>query len=174
MQYPQNIWLYNGKKVLSVWIKTHDVEKHEPITQVYGIIFNEKEEILVCRQVGSQDWILPGGHPEKDESIQDTLNRELLEEVDITVTDITPLGVQMGTLPDQPQVKPHYQVRCIAKLKELLPQTPDPDNGNMWERKFVPANEVTEYVQWSTSGDAMFKDAIALFKTKESLDINQE
>lgn len=163
MKYPQNTWVWNGTKVKSVWIKTKDVEKYQPVTQVYGIIFNDKNEILICRK-DNGDWQIPGGHPEKGEGIKETLKRELIEEVDITVRNIIPLGVQEGTFPDKPEVKPHYAVRCIAKLKELLPQTIDPDNGEMWKRKFVPASEVTEYVKWNKTGDAMFKDAIELWR----------
>lgn len=164
MNYPQNTWTWNGNKVKSTWIKTNDVSKYSPITQVYGIVFNDKNEILICRK-GNGDWQIPGGHPEKDETINQTLEREMLEEVDITISDIQILGIQKGEMPDIPDNKSHYQVRCIAKLKKLLPQTPDPDNGETWERKFIPSSEITNYVKWNVTGDAMFKDAINLFNS---------
>lgn len=164
MKYPTNTWTWNGNTVKSTWIKTDDISEYSPITQVYGIIFNDKGEILVCRK-GDGDWQIPGGHPEKDETINQTLEREVLEEVDITISDIQILGIQKGEMPDISDNKPHYQVRCIAKLKELLPKTPDPDNGEMWERKFVPSSEVTNYVKWNTTGDAMFKDAIEVYSS---------
>jgi hypothetical protein len=89
----------------------------------------------------------------------------MLEEVDVTVTDIQILGVLRGEFPDDPENKPHYQVRCIAKLKELLPQTPDPDNGQTWERQFIPFSKVTNYVKWNTTGDVMFKDAVEVYSS---------
>lgn len=162
MKYPQNIWTWNGNKVKSTWIKTSDIDKYSPITQVYGIVFNDKGEILICRK-GAGDWQIPGGHPEKDETINQTLEREMLEEVDTTITDIQILGIQKGEMPDVPDNKPHYQVRCIAKLRRLLPQTPDPANSHTWKRKFVPAEEITEYIEWGKTGKAMFRDAINLF-----------
>ena len=164
MSYPQNTWIWKGNKVKSTWIKTSDIGKYSPITQVYGIVFNDKGEILICRK-GDGDWQIPGGHPEKGETINQTLEREMLEEADVVVTDIQILGVQKGEFPDDPNSRPHYQVRCIAKLKELLPQTPDPDNGETWERLFIPSSEVTNYVKWNTTGDAMFKDAIEVYSS---------
>jgi hypothetical protein len=83
-----------------------------------------------------------------------------LEEVDTEIKDTKPLGVQKVTFPDDPDKnKAIYQVRCIAKLKKLLPQTPDPANGHTWERKFVPASEITNYVNWGKTGMAIFTDA---------------
>jgi len=161
MKYPQNTWTWSGKKVKSTWIKTKNVEKYSPIKQVYGIVFNDKNQILICKK-GQGDWQIPGGHPEKSETINQTLEREMLEEVDITVTDIQILGVQKVEFPDEPNNKPHYQIRCVAKLKELLPQTPDPDNRETWERKFILSSEITKYVKWNITGDAMFRDAVNL------------
>lgn len=51
-------------------------------------------------------------------------------------------------------------------IDQLLPQTPDPDNGKIAERKFVPSNEVTSWVKWGVTGDALFKDAIILARNK--------
>lgn len=166
-KYPQNTWTWNGNKVKSTWIRTNDVTSYSPRTQVYGIVFNNKDEILICRK-GDGAWQIPGGHPEKGETIKQILKRELLEEVDATVDNIQILGVQKAEFPDESDKKPHYQVRCIAKLKKLQFQTPDPDNGETWERKFIPASKITNYVKWGVTGEAMFKDAIKLWKSYET------
>lgn len=164
MKYPQDTYLYKGSRVTNTWIRHDDIVKYSPITQVYGIIFNDKGEILVCRESKEGGWIIPGGHPEEGESIEETLKRELLEEVDVEVEDIKPLGVQKVTFPDDKEPdKAIYQVRCITKLKKLNPQTPDPANGSTWERKFVPFSEVTNYVKWGKTGEAIFKDAKILY-----------
>lgn len=160
MRYPQNTYLYNGTRVTNTWIKTSNIEKYSPITQVYGIIFDAEGRILIGRDSKGESWIIPGGHPEKGESIEETFKREVLEEVDVEIDDIKPLGVQKATFPDDPDKrKAIYQVRCIAKVKKLNPQTPDPANGSTWERKFVPAKDINKYVKWGKTGKAMFKDA---------------
>jgi ADP-ribose pyrophosphatase YjhB (NUDIX family) len=161
MKYPQDTYLYKGSKVMNTWIKTDNVESFSPVTQVYGICFNENGEILICRESKKGNWLIPGGHPEKGESIESTLQRELSEEVDVKVKNIKILGVQRVDIPDSPS-KTHYQVRCICLIEKLLPQTPDPASGNTWERKLVPADKITEYVKWGVVGEQMFKNAIEL------------
>lgn len=161
MKYPQDTYLYKGTRVTNTWIKTSEIEKYFPITQVYGIIFNDKDEILICRESDSGSWIIPGGHPEEGESIEQTLKRELQEEVAVEIEGIKPLGAQKVTFPDDANPdKAIYQVRCVAKLRKLNSPTPDPANGNTWERKFIPASEVTNYVKWGKTGEVMFKDAV--------------
>lgn len=164
MDYTQSKYTWQGIEVTTTWIRTNELEKYSPITQVYGIIFNDKNEILVCRESSTGRWIIPGGHPEKGESLEETLKREVLEEVDVEVETIQPLGVFKVEFSDDPQ-KVIYQSRFVAKLKYINPQTPDPANGDTWERKFVPAEKISEYVKWGEAGDAMFKDAIELAKS---------
>ncbi len=166
MKYPQDTYIYKGTKVINTWIKTDNLENYSPITQVYGIIFNDKNEILVCRESDNGSWIIPGGHPEDGESIEQTLMRELQEEVDVEIEGIKSLGAQKVTFPDDANSgKAIYQVRCIAKLRKLNPQTPDPANGNIWERRFIPASEIIHYVKWGKTGEAMFKDAAGLYSS---------
>lgn len=156
----------NNQTVTLTWIKSINLTDYNPITQVYGIIFNEKGEILVCREKPEDKWQIPGGHPEKGETSDQTLVRELKEEVDVTIKEVVPLGVQKVEFPDNPNKKEgdlFYQVRYIAILDKLLPQTPDPANGNTWERKFVPVSKITEYIKWGNVGEEMLKDAITLF-----------
>lgn len=97
------------------------------------------------------------------------MRRELLEEVDVKAGVIYPLGAQKTEIPNNPNKDEgdlFYQLRCVVELGELLPQTPDPDRGNVWERMFVPPDKITEYIKWGETGNAMFEDAIALWKEK--------
>lgn len=134
-----------------------------PFTQVYGICFNEKGEILV---MNDEKYTLPGGTPESRESPVDALVREILEEMDVTIKDPEFLGAQLVEykkgIDKRHKLSKYYQLRFIAYIDEILEQTPDPDNGRIYERKFVPANKITEYVQWGKIGEQMFKEAIDL------------
>jgi|SRR5581483_4663325 len=169
MDYVQSSYNFKGVQVTMTWMPEREFRDYEPVTQVYGIVFNDKGEILIARESSSGKWQLPGGKPEKGESIEETVRRELLEEVDVKAGIIYPLGVQKTEMPGNPNQDEgdlFYQVRCVVELGELLPQTPDPDRGNVWERMFVSAEKVTEYIKWGTVGDAMFADAIKLWKEK--------
>ncbi len=165
MKNPKQTYDWNGTKVVVEWIRTDSLEKITPISQVYGIVFNDKNEILIARKVGDEKWIIPGGHPEGNETVEETLKREMIEEADVEVKNIKLLGGQKVHQEGKPKAYT-YQVRCVCEVKELLPQTIDPAENVNWERKFVPAAEITEYVKWGITGDAMFKDAIELWRKK--------
>jgi len=151
------------------WMRDDQLEKYSPMTQIYGVVFNKQGEILVAREAADGKWQIPGGKPEKNESIEEAIRRELLEEVDVKAGAIYPLGAQKTEIPNNPNKAEgdlFYQLRFVVELGELLPQTPDPDRGSVWERKFVPSDKITEYIKWGSVGDAMFADAIALFREK--------
>lgn len=165
MGYPTSTLTYDNQNFLLTWIKDNNLEKYKPVSQVYGIVFNDKGEILVAREKPEDKWAIPGGKPEAGESIEETLRRELEEEADVSVSKVLLLGAQKVELEeDVDGNSTSYQLRCVAILKELLPQTPDPAHGSIWERKFVPAIDINDYIKWGELGATMFKDAIDLFK----------
>jgi len=163
MKYPSNNYTFDGKTYTLTWIKTDDIEKYYPITQVYGVIFNDHNEIIVCKQTSKHSWHLPGGHIKEREGYEEALKRELLEEVDVRIKEIKPIGVQKVTMLDNPNFIPEYQLRCIAVVKELLPQTIDPDSQTQWERTFIPVEKIKDYIKWNVSGDAMLDDAVEIY-----------
>jgi len=169
MDYPKSSYSFKDIEVTMTWMRDDDIEKFSPVTQIYAVVFNDKGEILVAREAEDGKWQIPGGKPEGNEDFREAVTRELLEEVDVQVGEIYPLGAQKTEMPGNPNKEEgdlFYQLRCVVELGELLPQTPDPDRGNVWQRKFVPAEEITSYIKWGEVGDAMFKDAIALWREK--------
>ncbi len=149
MNYPKSSYNFKGNQVTVTWMRDDDLAKYNPITQVYAVVFNHKGEILVARESSDGEWQIPGGKPENGESIEATLRRELLEEVDVKAGNVYPLGAQKTEMPGNPNKEEgdlFYQLRCVVELEELLPQTLDPDRGNIWERVFVPAEKITEYI----------------------------
>lgn len=167
MTLPTNTVDWEGRTVTLTWIKSDSLTDFAPITQVYGICFDEKDRILVCRKPG-ESWQIPGGTPEQNESLEDTLRREFLEEVNVGIRNPKPLGVQQVDYPDNPNKRSgdrFYQARYICELGELLSRKPDPASGVVRARRFVPSAEITKYVDWGDTGAAMFKDAIRAHKT---------
>ena len=154
-----------GQEVGITWISDQDVEKYQPCRQVYGICFNEKNEILIIKGPDSDKWQIPGGTPEGGETREQTLIREIQEEADVLIKDCTPLGVQQIDHPNNPNKvdgDKFFQYRYICKVDKVLEQTPDPATKITFKRKFVPSQEVTQYVKWGETGSAMFTDAIEL------------
>jgi len=162
--HPTSTWTsrHDGKTYQFTWINDSDVDKYQPCTQAYGICFDKEGRILVIDNKGLIS--IPGGTPEAGETPMAALKRELVEEADITVSRVIPLGVQRVGEADQPDKPPYYQYRFVCLIDEIMPQTPDPDNGITHPRFFYPSEEITQYVKWGTPGDAMFADAIRIFR----------
>jgi len=165
-KYPSEVVQF-AEKTLLTWIRTDDVSKYSPITQVYGVIFNEKGEILICRGSNTADWQIPGGSPEKGETIEQTLKREIEEEADVLIKQIVPLGVQRVEYLESSDKAIHYQARFVALVDKVLPQTldPDPKINKVWQRKFIPHEKIAEFVKWGKTGNALFVDAIKVWNT---------
>lgn len=169
MNYPKSSYSFKGIKVTMTWMRDDKIEKLSPVTQIYAVVFSKRGEILVAREAEDGKWQIPGGKSEGNENFRETVTRELLEEVDVQAGEIYLLGAQKTEMPGNPNKEEgdiFYQLRCVVELGDLLPQTPDPDRGNVWQRKFVPAEEVAAYIKWGEVGNAMFADAIKLWKQK--------
>ena len=96
---------------------------------MYGIVF-KNNSILVCG-IDEIHWGLPGGTVEDNESLEDTLIRELMEEVDVTIKNISYLGIQKAEVLND-ESKLVYQVRYVADIENEYPSTPDPDSGHIY------------------------------------------
>lgn len=172
--FPSQTIDWSGREVTLTWIKLNDdsdLVKFQPITQAYGICFNDKKEILILDQKGDSKWTLPGGTLEVGETPIQTLIREVMEEADITLKNISLLGVQRVEDPQNldPKEKLHFQVRFIAKVDQIQFQTIDPAKDRIHVRRFVPISAINNCIHWGSTGEALFRDAEIKFKklTKE-------
>lgn len=157
---------WDGRIITYVWIPSSDFEKYKPVTQIYGICLDDENKILIIKDKAR--WQIPGGTPEKGETPEQTLKREMIEEAQAEIGRIVPLGVQEVNYFDNPNKKQgdlFYQYRYVAFIKKLNPMQPDPATGRLNERKFVSFDEIDDYVKWGKVGQEMFKDAQVLVET---------
>jgi len=69
------------------------------IVAVYGVIKNDKDEILLVKTFHRKTWEFPGGQVETGENLIDALKREAMEEsgVEITVDKLYCVSSNTGT-----------------------------------------------------------------------------
>lgn len=168
MKYPHQTIDWAGRKVTLTWIrleKDSDLAQFQPVTQAYGICFNDKREILILDQKGNGEWTLPGGTVEDGETPVQTLIREVMEEADVTLKNISTLGVQRVDDPQNsgPKGKLHYQARFVARVDQILSQTVDPAKGRVHERKFVSISDANKFIHWGNTGKTIFSDAASIY-----------
>ena len=123
------------------------------IRQVYGFIINRDGRIFLFEDEGRYN--LPGGRPENDESMSETLVREVAEEVQITITEPDYLGYQLITSGEK-----FAQVRLIALIDQILLTAFDPSTGRRYSRLWVPPIDANELLGWGESGRQQIASAI--------------
>lgn len=87
---------------------------HESVYKVGAIILNDKKQILVVRKTFKDrtEFIIPGGRQEKGETDEQTLVRELMEELGIAVSSFSFFGrfSEQAIFEDIPLVMSVYRV----------------------------------------------------------------
>ncbi len=76
--------------------------KTQFIIGVFGIIFNDQNQVLLCHRQDYDLWNLPGGAMEAGESPVECLKRELKEELGVEVSGLKLIGVY--SKPEQTEI----------------------------------------------------------------------
>lgn len=131
----------------------------QPLTQSYGVCVTGNMVAIGSQKGSAKQWNLCGGTPEDDETPQETLIREADEELSLDIDVKQCLGVQKVEFLDCDE-KTRYQIRYLCHIKNIKPLTPDPDNGILWKRKFVPLKQLNRYLEWGEIGDIIVEKAM--------------
>lgn len=76
-----------------------------------GIVLNKRRQVLLVTNRAFGGWSLPGGKVEPGETAGAALRREMLEEVDLSVTVATLLGEWPGTVALGVSVRVYHVLR---------------------------------------------------------------
>ena len=158
---------------MSSVIQVHWIESDSPlpITQVYGYCFDDSGRVLLLKD--GDTFTLPGGKPEFDESIEDTLRREVLEEAQTIIDDILFIGYQRVEGDNQWfNGKPYSQLRMIARIEKMLSNAIDPATGRQYERFLYTPQQVQNTLQWGESGQAQIYAACRLATARWNINIS--
>lgn len=115
--------------------------KKRPHHQIgVGIVINKDEEVLIALRpddamLGGM-WEFPGGKQEEDEHIEDTVKRELNEELDIDIS-ITKPFMKLD------HAYSHFKITLHAYLCELTGGTPKPKSSQ--EIRWIAIDDLEDY-----------------------------
>lgn len=149
MIYDKGEW--KGKPLTQYWVENSNYDYFNPITQVSGLCLNSTGRILLVKSPKGF-WMLPGGTPKKGESIEETFEREVLEEASCKIFDLRLLGgikVNFPQNPNENEGEEYYQLRYVARIFSVLEPSVEPDSGEILERKFVLPEEFFDYIGYS-------------------------
>ncbi len=153
--------LTDGKNITTIfWHETSDFSNMKNVSQCYGVCFDKKGKILIVKNKGK--WSLPGGTPEKGETFEQTLIREVDEEADVDIINIRPIGYNKIDEIKNGKKYVFYQLRFITKISKIKKQTLDPATNTQFERKFINPKDLLSYTHWGKTGEAMIKRALRI------------
>lgn len=157
---------YAGQTILVDWyaVTNKDAIPNLPWQQVYAVGNFEGRVPLVTSSSGMKQFNLPGGTIESDETIEQTLVRELVEECNMRVVSWEPLGYQILTEPNGTNVP---QFRAYATLEKIGEFVNDP-GGNVIKNTLVPLDEVASLIDYGLVGDEMIRLASPYFAEASS------
>jgi 8-oxo-dGTP pyrophosphatase MutT (NUDIX family) len=127
--------------------------------QVYGICFLG-DKIIIARNMNRGTWSLPGGTVEKDETIEQTLKREIEEETNTKIIKWLPIGYQKVTHPNESYI---YQLRCICSVEKIGDFVSDPA-GHVSEIKIIDPLDYSKYFDWGDIGERIIQRGLELKK----------
>lgn len=131
-----------------------------PVTQVYGLCFDQRGEILLTFDQGA--YGLPGGKPDAGETPEETLIREVLEEVQCEIADLEYIGYQSVTGDFEKFGGAAYaQLRYACRVTKLLPQMVDVATGRFIDRRFASPTDAAALLDWGDNGRQQIASACA-------------
>ena len=138
------------------------VPKVLKIKQVYWIIFDKSWKILLSEFKGK--YSLNWWKPENNESLEETLKRELFEELNIEIEK--PIFVWYQLVDEENEILPYAQVRMTALWKKIWEKRPDLDSKKNYNRIFVSKEKAIELLNWWEIWEKQIIDAFNMMFKK--------
>jgi len=159
---------WKEKDITLEWIENLDDYSLKNIRQVSGICFDETNKILLIKNTNKKNWSIPGGTPENNETIKETLIREIEEEASCEILNLKLLGGIKVNFPNNPNKKEgenFLQLRFKANISKIKKQTIDPDKGIILDRIFINPKDFLKYINYNKKINGLILNK-ALKKTK--------
>lgn len=147
----KDIFFYRGNHVIAEWfdILSKKDMPDLPWKQVYAVgNLNGKVPVVFY---SDGHFSLPGGTTEAGESAEETLCREIKEELNCRVISWEPLGYQKNSVEG---IHDGYQLRVYARLEKIGEFESDPD-GSVIGYKIISINDLSNTICWGKMSDRL-------------------
>ncbi len=139
-----------------------------------GFCLNGKNEICIVWEEEKDEWNLPGGGKEKNETPRETFIREVQEETQCEPVDIHYFHAVYAkkyddTMQEKKDTPIDYSFRFVCRLENIQEFIPRKDGTEIDGRKFVPLDELPHYIPWLESAE---NGKESFEKLKEYLKLN--
>jgi ADP-ribose pyrophosphatase YjhB (NUDIX family) len=145
-----------GKKVRLDLFDSTEYENLDPIRQVQAVCFVDDTHVVLYKSQ-RDNYGCPGGHPEKGESWEETLKREVSEEVAGDLLACGPIAYIKETNLDTGNVE--YFLRYWARVKLLDKSICDPCDPER-TRHIFSLKEAVERLNWGENGKILIDLAL--------------
>lgn len=110
-----------------------------PVAAVGAMVVNEKNELLLVRRArnpGKGKWGLPGGFVDRNETIEDALKREVMEETKLVVTSMRLMMTKPNHYDYKGVVSPVIDLfyQCDVESINVIELALDELNHHIWVR----------------------------------------
>ena len=126
-----------------------------PELTVSAVIFNSENKILLCRSHRWDDkYVIPGGHVEYGETLENALRREIMEETGLEIRDIKLLGIKECFYSNDYYKDRHFifmDYRCKTDGREVTL------NSEAEEYVWADLSELSEYELGGFTGSLLGK-----------------
>lgn len=139
------------KKIITNKYSLTDADMTEVVKRVKVLLVNSNNEVLLG--YSHNNYQFPGGHVEENETLIQTVNREVLEEtgMDLGVDNIEPFACAIGYYKDWPAEGKnrkieiyYYEIKTDEKPNlENTEYTENEKDGN-FELRYIPLTNVEE------------------------------
>ena len=147
----EKIW--GGENIKVEWFELS--EKTEipdlPWDQIYAIGDLDGKVPIVLYETAKPN--LPGGHTESGETLEETLHREIFEEINCEVLEWRPLGYQIVS---NKKYGTEYQFRVYAKFRKLGEFREDV-GGNVIGYDLVELEKLNDFIKYGKVGERIIE-----------------
>ena len=152
--------VHQGKIIPFIYrdIDTLDELRGEKIKGVHAYCFCNDKLVVVYAE-GKKSWGPPGGAVEPDETIEEAVVREVLEETNMRVLKQKIFGYLEAFEPERT-----IQTRSVCIVEPIEEFVSDPD-GDVTEVKLIDPKDTNKYFDWGKNGERQLERALQLRET---------